>query len=391
MASPRAASAEASASLSVAEARALFPALGETTYFATNGLGLLPQPTRDRLVQAIDALHRRGYAGGLALEAAVEPARASAARLLGAAPEEIGFVRNTGEGLHYAAEALPLAAGDEVLVFAGEYRSVVHAFQGAAHRGVRVRVAPTDGGRVTPERVRAELGERTRVVALSWVRYDNGARCDLAAIGARARDAGAFFVVDAIQGLGVLPLDVRAAGADVLAAGAHKWLLGLSGSGILYLRRELLPALIPTRLGVGSMDDAARTHGAADAYDVRVATGARRVEEGARNGLGIAALGESLDLLARIGGDAIAAQVRAVTEHLCRGWTAAGGRVRCPRAEGEWSGIFLLEPPPGLDVADLHRRLLRARVAIGQREGALWGGAHFYNSLEDADRLLSFL
>jgi selenocysteine lyase/cysteine desulfurase len=327
----------------------------------------------------------------VALEAAVEPVRASAARLLGAAPEEIGFVRNTGEGLHYAAEALPLGAGDEVLVFAGEYRSVVHAFQGAAHRGVRVRVAPADGGRVTAERVREELGARTRAVALSWVRYDDGARCDLAAIGALVRAAGAFFVVDAIQGLGVLPLDVRAAGADVLAAGAHKWLLGLPGTGLLYLRRELLPDLIPTRLGVGSMVDAARPHGAADAYEVRVAPGAQRVEEGARNGLGIAGLGESLELLARVGTAAIAGQVRAVTEHLCRGWLAAGGCVRSPRAEGEWSGIFLLEPPPGTDVADLHRRCLRARIAIGQREGALWGGAHFYNTTDDADRLLGLL
>jgi selenocysteine lyase/cysteine desulfurase len=377
--------------LSVEEARALFPGLESTTYFATNGQALLPRPTRDRLAAGIDGLMARGFAASAELEANVGAVRARVARLIGAEPEEIAFVRNTGEGLCLIAEQIDWRPGDEVLSFGGEYRSVVHAFQGMAHRGVEVRIAAPEEGRVTPELVASQLRNRTRAVALSWVRYDNGARADLEGIGRLLDDAGVLFVVDGIQGVGVLPLDVRTAGVGFLAAGAHKWLLGVSGTGILYVRRELRPSLLSSHLGVTSMEDAQVLHATGDPYRVCPVPAARQVEEGARNALGIAALGTSLELHARIGAEAIAAQVKAVTDRLCEGFRAAGGRVRSPRDANDWSGILLLEPPPSVDLQDLWGRLLRARVMVGTREGALWGGAHYYNSLDDAEHLLSFL
>jgi len=377
--------------LSVEEARALFPGLESTTYFATNGQALLPRPTRDRLAAGVDELMARGFAAAAELEANVEAVRARVAQLLGAEPDEIAFVRNTGEGLCLIAEQIDWRPGDEVLCFGGDYRSVVHAFQGMAHRGVEVRVAAPEEGRVTPELVAGQLRDRTRAVALSWVRYDNGARADLDAIGRLLDDAGVLLVVDGIQGVGVLPLDVRAAGVGFLAAGAHKWLLGVSGTGILYVRRELRPSLLSSHLGVSSMEDAEVLHATGDPYRVCPVPAARQVEEGARNALGIAALGASLELHARIGAEAIAAQVKAVTDRLCEGFRAAGGRVRSPRSAGDWSGILLLEPPPGVDLHDLWGRLLRGGVMLGTREGALWGGAHYYNSLDDAAHLLSFL
>ncbi len=377
--------------MNLTDARALFPALTDSAYFATNGQGLLPLPARDRVVAAADDLVRRGYGAVAKLESEVDGVREQVARLLGADADEIGFVRNTGEGLSFAAESIDWRAGDEVLVFDGEYRSVVHAFQALAHQGVSVRVAPTDAGRVTPALVAGALRERTRAVALSWVRYDTGARADLAAVGRVLADAGVLFVVDGIQGLGVLPLDVHACGIDFLAAGTHKWLLGLPGLGVLYVRRARLAELVPIRLGVGSMEDADRLHGPGDPFEVHLVPAARRVEEGARNLLGIAALGESLALLERVGMDAIGARVRAVTDHLCRGFEAAGGRVRGPRASGEWSGIVLLEPPPAVDAGKLYARAHKARIRIGMRDGALWGGAHFYTTEDDAARLLALL
>jgi selenocysteine lyase/cysteine desulfurase len=377
--------------LTPAEARAFFPGLERFSYFATNGQALLPKPTRDRMVSAIDGLMQRGYGGASQLENEVESVRAKVARLLNAGPDEIGFVRNTGEGLSFAAEAIDWKSGDEVLVFAGDYRSVVHAFQAVAYRGVQVRVSPTDEGRVTADLIERQLRDRTRAVALSWVRYDTGAQADLVAIGALLEQAGVLFVVDAIQGLGVLPIDPRAAGVHILAAGAHKWLLGLSGTGILWVRRELVPALLPIHIGVGSMADGDVLHGGDDPYVVQLAPGARRVEEGARKALGIVALGESLDFSNRVGADAIAVQVKRVTDRLCDGFHAVGGQVRSPRGKGEWSGIVLLEPPPGIDAGELALRMIRERVFIGSREGALWGGAHYFTSVEDADRLLSFL
>lgn len=382
---------EAPATLSPGEARALFPALGDLAYFATNGHGLLASPTRDRVVAALDELARGGVGAAARLEAEVEGARARVARAIGADADEVGFVRNTGEGLCFVAEAWPWRSGDEVVVFDGEYRSVVHPFQALATRGVSVRVAPTDAGCVTPEAVARALGPRTRAVALAWVRYDDGGRADLPAISRILAPREILFVVDAIQGLGVFPIDVHACGIDFLAAGTHKWLLGLPGLGVLYLRRERLCELLPIHLGVTSMEDAATLHGPGDPYELRPVAAARRVEEGARNLIGIVALDESLALLARVGTDAVTAQVRAVTDTLCRGFESAGGRVRSPRGGKEWSGIFLLEPPPAVDAMKLALEANRARIRIGARDGALWGGAHFYNTLDDAKRLLALL
>ena len=118
----------------------------------------------------------------------------------------------------------------------------------------------------------------------------NGARADLESIGALLRRAGVLFIVDAIQGLGALPIDVHRAQIDLLAAGAHKWLLGTSGTGVFYVRRGLLPELVATHLGVVSMQDAESHHGIGDPYEVRPILAARRVEEGSRNHLGIVAL-----------------------------------------------------------------------------------------------------
>ncbi|MDJ0864566.1 MAG: aminotransferase class V-fold PLP-dependent enzyme [Myxococcota bacterium] len=381
----------AAGALSPDEARRLFPELERTTYLATNGQALLPEPTRERLRASVDLL-REGFGGAMRLDAGVETVRAQVAALVGAGADEIAFVRNTGEGLCLVADLVDWRPGDELLTFAGEYRSVVHAFQGAAHRGLRVRVAEPDAhGCITAERVAAELRPATRAVALSWVRYDTGARADLAAIGRVLGPAGVLFVVDGIQGLGALPIDVRSAGVDFLAAGAHKWLLGVSGTGVLYVRRERLGELLPTHLGVTGMRDAETLHARGDPYRVCPLDAARRVEEGSRNALGIAALGASLELHARVGAAPIAARIKAVTDRLCEGFRAAGGRPRSPRGGDAWSGVLLLEPPAGVDAEALAARMLRERIVIGAREGALWGSAHYFNSREDAERVLAFL
>ena len=108
---------------------------------------------------------------------------------------------------------------------------------------------PSRENRIDPTDIRDAMDSRTRLVSLSFVEYASGFRNDLNAIGGLCRQHGASFFVDAIQGLGLLPLDVRQAPIDFLAADGHKWLLGPEGTGIFYCRRELLDLLHP--LGVG--------------------------------------------------------------------------------------------------------------------------------------------
>src|SRR5437667_249578 len=81
------------------------------------------------------------------------------------------------------------------------------------------------------------------VASLSIVVFASGFRNDLDALGALCRERGVSFSVDAIQGLGVLPLDVRQTPIDFLAADSHKWLLGPEGIGIFWVRPELIDML----------------------------------------------------------------------------------------------------------------------------------------------------
>jgi selenocysteine lyase/cysteine desulfurase len=369
--------------------RAQFPAAVRSPYFATNGYGLLPTGARDAVSDAVDRLAARGYAAHARLERDIEPVREHLAASIGARADEIGFVRNTADGIGFIAESLAVEPHDEVVVFDGDYGTVVYPFLAREARGeLQVRVVPTAAdGLVTVEEVRAAIGPRTRAVALSWVRFDSGARCDLDAIAAACRERGVWCIVDAIQGLGVFPIDVRAAGIDALAAGCHKWQCGLAGLGVLYLAAPRLTELRPTRAGLDAFDHPADYLSTGYPFTPRAVLA--RVEDGAKPEVAIAALGAALDLFDAAGRDAIRDQVYAVTQHLCDGWESVKGVVRSPRGAETWSGILALEPPRGLDAHELCGRLLAAGVMLGERDGALWIGAHAYTTISDADAVLS--
>lgn len=376
--------------MNVDEFRAQFPAAQRAPYFATNGYGLLPIAARDAVVEAVGRLTDRGYPAHARYERNVDVVRSQLASFIGAREDEVGFVRNTADGMGFAAESLPFDPDDEVVVFDGDYGTVVYPFLARERRGelrLRVHRAPPDGV-VTPEGVLDAIGPRTRAVALSWVRFDNGARSDVAAIGAVCRDRGVWCIVDAIQGLGVFPIDVRDAGIDVLAAGSHKWQCGLAGVGVLYVDRARFAELRVTRAGLDAFEHPADylTTG----YPFAPHQSVRRVEDGAKPEVAIGALGESIALLAAVG-DGVPAQVQAVTDALCAGFVARGGKVRSPRNDASWSGIVLLEPPPGVDVDALCGSLIASGAMLGTRDGALWIGAHAYTNLDDVEAVLNAL
>jgi selenocysteine lyase/cysteine desulfurase len=374
----------------VADVRRLFPAATGSPYFATNGYGVLPAPAAEAVARAAEQLSTRGYEAHHRLETGVEDVRAQVASFVGAAPDEVGFVRNTADGIGYAADALPFEPGDEVVVFADDYGTVVYPFLARSRRlgDISVRVAGTEDGRVTEGALETALSPRTRAVALSWVRWDSGARADLELLGRRVRAAGAWFVVDAVQGVGALPIDVRASSVDVLAAGSHKWQCGLAGLGLVVVRAGLLSQLRPLRAGLHAQvhgADANHTRG----YPFELRPSASRVEDGALNELAIHALGASLDVLSSVGVDAIAQHIHRLGDRLADGWTSVGGGVASPRDRDAWSGIVALEALPGMTVDEVLQRLWSDGIVVGQQRGRLVPAVHLYTSDDDVDRFLA--
>ncbi len=314
----------------------------------------------------------------------VEEVRALAARLLNSDPLDIAFVKNTSEGVGIVAEGYPWRPGDNLVTAEDEYPANRYPWMNLASRGVEVRAVPSRAGRLLLDDLRAALDARTRLVSLSFVEFATGFRNDLDALGALCRERGIHLFVDAIQGLGVLPLDVSRTPIDFLAADGHKWLLGPEGAGLFFIRRELVDLLHAVDIGwhsvVGAWDFAR--------IDFQLKPHAGRWESGSLNVAGITALGASLEWLLGIGVPALEARVLELTDYLCAQAEAAGLEVFSSRRPGEKSGIVSLTAP-GADVRQLVKRCREQGIVINQRAGRLRVSPHCYNTPQEIDRLLA--
>jgi cysteine desulfurase / selenocysteine lyase len=362
-----------------------FPVTRRWSYLDHAAVSPLPERARAALAEWAADTAANGSAAWPTWQRRVEETRARAGRLLNADPTDIAFVKNTTEGICFVAEGLPWRPGENVVTAADEFPSNLLPWMNLAGRGVEVRRLPGRDGRLLVDEVRSAMDARTRLVSLSFVEYATGFRNDLDAVGNICRERGVFFFVDAIQGLGVFPLDVRQTPVDFLAADGHKWLLGPEGAGIFYVRRELVERLHPTEVGwhgVVNDHDFSRTE-----LDLKPHAG--RWEAGSLNVAGIVALGASLGLLLDAGIPAISARILELTEYLCDRARAAGFGVFSSRRPGEASGIVSLtgiaEPAAAV------RRCRSAGVIVNHRAGRIRVSPHAYNSSEEIDRLITVL
>src|SRR6185295_18451566 len=197
--------------------RGEFPWTAETVYLNNASVGPLPERTR----LALEAFNRKRAAPfqlpDRDLFATMAESRRLAAELIGAIPEEIALTINTGFGLSLAARSLPLRAGDIVLASDREFPANVYPWMMLKDSGVTLELAPTTpDGWPDEARLLERLGDpRVRVLAVSLVQFSNGYTVDLARLSAATRRTGAYLVVDAIQGVGQLPVDLRKTPVDV--------------------------------------------------------------------------------------------------------------------------------------------------------------------------------
>lgn len=363
-----------------------FPVTRRWAFFDHAAVAPLSGPARQALRDWADDIAENGLVHEPRWLARLAEVRGLAGKLLNCDPLDIAFVKNTSEGIGIVAEGFPWRSGDNVVIAAEEYPANQYPWLNLADRGVTVRSVTTRDRRIWIDDIRAAIDARTRLVSLSYVEYASGFRNDLDTIGQLCRERGVYFFVDAIQGLGVLPLDVSETPVDFVAADGHKWLLGPEGAGLFYIRRELVEKLHPVGIGWNSVVNSRDF----SKIDFRLKPHAGRWESGSLNVAGITALGASLELLLKIGIDAIAARVLELTEYLCDQARSIGLEVYSPRAELDRSGIVSLVPPGG-DVRALVRRCRQEGVVINQRGGRLRISPHCYNTKEEVDRLFEVL
>ncbi|EAU64039.1 NifS protein [Stigmatella aurantiaca DW4/3-1] len=295
-------------------------------------------------------------------------------------------MRNTSHGLGLVAEGLDWKPGDEVAVATSiEYPSNVYPWLHLKDRGVEVReiVSSPEGG-VTPEAVAAALTPRTRLVALSSVQFASGFRTDLDAVGALCERQGVLLCVDGIQSIGCSPVDVKRSRIHFLSADSHKWMLGISGIGFLYVAKDVLPRLRPALVGWRSTTDAwnfNRSH-----FELRPDAG--RLEEGSHSFTGIYALGAALELLLEVGMPDIESRIRALLTSLDEGLRGLGCDTG-PSPEHR-AGILTFLPPKG-ESRTLSAWLGERDVSLSLRRGRIRLSPHFYNQPEEIERFLGLV
>jgi selenocysteine lyase/cysteine desulfurase len=313
----------------------------------------------------------------------VEQIRSKAASFIGGEPQEIAFVKNTSHGISIVAEGLDWKEGDNLLISEKDFPSNIYPWLNLERRGVEIRTVPFRGGRILLEDIEGLIDSRTRLLTVSSVNFSNGFKIDIKMVGELCWRKGILFFVDAIQSLGVIPIDVNEFKIDFLSADGHKWLLSPEGTGIFYCRKELTQTINPPLLGWKSVVNESDY----DNIDFRLKADALRFEEGSLSVVGIFALGAALDLILDVGIHRIQSRVIELVDLVIREAESRGFQIRTPKNKDERGGIVSIIG--NFDPTNVKDKLREEGILVNVRGGAIRISPHFYNTEYEILRLFS--
>lgn len=360
--------------------RSLFPVTDRYIYLDHAGVAPLSTRVQDAVTGTVRSCAEIGAFGYPEWGTRIDAVRARCARLINAASSEVAFVRSTSHGLSLVARGLDWRTGDNVVYCEKDFPSNLFPWEDLGGKGVEGRKVPSRNGRIEIEDIADRMDERTRVVAVSSVQFVSGFRIDLDELGALCRKRGALFCVDAIQSVGVIPLDVRSSKIDFLSADAHKWLLGPEGIGIFFCRQGLAEKLAPALVGWKSVKKAFSF----EQPELELRTDALRFEEGSPNLLGIMGLGAAVELLLEIGVENVSERVLSLGDRIIGEAVKRGFDVLTPKERGERGGAVTFRGPFAPESV---RDALRDRgILVNVRGEGLRVSPHVYTTEEEIGR-----
>jgi selenocysteine lyase/cysteine desulfurase len=314
--------------------------------------------------------------------AAYEGLRVAAARLVGANRNEIASVKNTSEGIATIALGLNWHPGDRIVAFREEFPANYYPWKRLEEKGIAVTWLSVDD---PLERVE-EACRGARLLSISFVQFLSGCRAPIQEIGEICQRNRCIYMVDAIQGLGAFPIDVRASHIDTLAADGHKWMTGPEGCGILYISEALQNEVDPAEFGwtnvAGYNDYASR--------DMALRPDAGKFECGTLNTIGIFGLRAAIEFLLEVDPRKIAPVVQNLGDQIAEGVQAKGYELFGRRTPENGAGIVSFRKA-GVDALEIINRLKRAGISAAPRAGWVRTSPHFYISPAEIDRFLAEL
>jgi len=363
--------------------RAEFPTLERWTYLDVARKTIPPRCQEEAVASYFqDVYNEAGEDAWSAVN--VAETRNALAQLLGAKPAEIAFTKNTTDGLNIAAHAFDLRPGDNIVLTDMEHIANVWVWKHWERKGVEIRYAKHRDARLPLEAFGEAIDARTRVVSTAWVTYGNGYRVDLPSLGALCRERGIKLVVDGVQGAGILATRFDQLGADIIAVGGHKGLLGLTGSGIVYCREALVDELQSVFIKAPEETGSATAHVDSQFDYMRTS---HRFEGGNPNFLGVRVLRRGAEFLRSIGIANIEARVRELSGYGLDLLRRAGLRTQTPIEWAERAHIINVQVP---DAAGVMGRLReKHRVVVNVKDDALRISFSFFNDQADLEKAIA--
>jgi len=307
--------------------------------------------------------------------------RAQFARLVNAeSANEVGLLFSTGEGENVVAAGLDLKAGDNVVIDDLHYDTEFVLYRALEKtRGVELRIAKNRDGVVDASDFEPLVDARTRLVSVAWVSHRNGWRHDMRRVADVAHAKGALFYTDAIQAVGMFPVDVRAAGVDCLCTGSYKWLLAGWGVAPFYVRAGVAERLRLDRFGEMHAGRELPDH----SYEIDAS--AKRFDYSSRAFGDVYALSAGLTYLEKVGVARIEAHtVDTLARRLQEGLARQGHRLFTPAGNRSSIVTFYTTRPE----ADVRSAFQAARVEVTVRTGMVRVSPALFNNTDDVDRCL---
>ena len=365
--------------------RAEFPILRRKTYLNSCSLGALSEHALARVAEFHENWHEHGASAWYGTWIGrLGELRGRVAGMLNATTAEVALTASVSAGLASFASALHYRKRPRVVVSDLDFPTLSYAWR--ARPDVEVVSVPSDDGfTIDPARFAEVVDERTALVATSHVCYTTGAILPVRQLAGIAHARGALLLVDAYQGAGQVPIDVRTMGVDVLLAGPLKWLLGGPGLAYIYVHETLIAQLAPTVTGWF----AARDQFGFDNRRFEPADDARRFELGTPALPTVHSALGGQELIDRVGLAAIRARNRELTRQLLDALRERGHAVRGPAGDDERRSaiVMIRHDDPQRVVAALAEH----DVIVDARPGWIRVSPHFYNTPHDIERFMDVL
>ena len=358
-----------------------FPIVNERIFLNSAYIAPIPMQVVSAGHAFLEEKARRSFQLGPLLKKCDE-VRVQFARLIGAAsPDEIGLLFSTAEGENVVAAGLGLKAGDNVVIDELHYNTEFVLYRQLEKlNGVELRIAKHRNGLVDASDFEPLVDTRTRLVSVAWVSHQNGLRHDMRPIADVAHAKGALFYTDAIQAVGMFPIDVVAAGVDVLCAGSYKWLLAGWGVAPLYVRTAIADRLRLDRFGEMHAGKELPNH----SYEI--ATNAKRFDYSSRSFGDVYTLSAGLSYLEKVGVNRIEAHtVDNLARRLQDGLEKQGHRLFTPHGNRSSIVTFYTAKQP----SDVRAAFQSANIEVTVRDGTVRVSPALFNNVDDIERCLA--